>query len=188
MRFWISLTLACALLPACLAQNKLIEQMEYPALDQHPMIGVIHRPYSALGYDPYIDYKVMIDIQDGQKNKKDMSFVLREVGRTYNLHLANGVPPNKLDMRVIIHGSAVSVALNNEAYQARYHTPNPNIELIQALAKLNVKFYLCSQSLAFQQLEPEELLEPIELVLSAKTALTTLDLMNYSYLFIGNKE
>lgn len=161
-------------------------KMVYPAIDVHPWVGVIPHENVALGYDPSIDYKIIFDVVASAKDSSKMNIGLRETARTYNLHIANGVPEEKLNIAIIIHGGSVEAVLNNTAYKEIYGIDNPNTALIDALGEHNVQFYICSQSMAMHQIPAEDLNKNIQIALSAKTAITTLELKGYSYLEFSN--
>jgi len=162
------------------------DKMIYPAIDVHPWVGVIPHENTVLGYDPSLEYKIIFDVVASAKDSSKMNIGLRETIRTYNLHIANGVPEEKLNIAIIIHGGSVEAVLNNAAYKEKYGIDNPNIPLIEALSDHNVQFYICSQSMAMHQIPEDDLNKNIKIALSAKTAITTLELKGYSYLEFSN--
>ena len=95
-------------------------KMKYPVFNLHKYMAVIDTDNTVLKYDASIDYKVVIDVYDRVKDSSKLAGTFREVGRTYNLNIANGVPKDKLKMAVIIHGGAVSSILNDTAYEKKY--------------------------------------------------------------------
>lgn len=161
-------------------------RMEYPVFDFHPFVGVVKTNAKSFRYDKDLNYKIAIDITDGVTDSTQVMGPLREVARTYNLNIANKVPKRKLKMVVVLHGSAINGLLNEEAYQEKYGTPNPNLAVIESMKKEGIEFYVCAQVLAFRRVSEESIVKDVELSLSAKTALTTLDQMGYSYMKINN--
>lgn len=157
----------------------------YPVLDQDPWVGVIKTIHTALPYDSSLTYKIMIDVYDQVKDSVAIHGALREAGRTYNLLAANGVPLKKIMMAVIVYGQAINAILNDAVYEEKYGVQNPNLELINAMHSKGVAFYVCSQNLGFLNIPNESLYAPIEVALSAKTAIITLDQMGYSYLDVN---
>lgn len=139
----------------------------------------------ALKYDKKLNYKVVIDITDTPGDSSKIMRTLREVGRTFNLNMANGVPQRKLSMAVVIHGGAINGILNNEAYQKKYGILNPNLEVIAQMKKEGIEFFVCAQILAFRRVPEEDITKDVELALSAKTALVSLDQMGYTYIKIN---
>jgi intracellular sulfur oxidation DsrE/DsrF family protein len=186
----LSLTLLCILFPTfLLAQlpKHLEGKMTYPVFDFHPFAGVVTTNANALKYNKKLDYKIVIDVTDGVADSSRIMNTLREVARTYNLNIANGVPKNKLKMAVVVHGGAIQGVLNDTAYQEKYGVLNPNIAVIQAMEKEGIEFYVCAQNLAYRQIPEANIMKEINLAISAKTALITLDQMGYSYLNVNDK-
>jgi intracellular sulfur oxidation DsrE/DsrF family protein len=161
-------------------------KMTYPVFDFHPWVGVIPNKTKVLDYDKNLEYKIAIDVTDRHKDSTTVMSTLQEVARTYNLNVANGVKQKNLKIAVVIHGGAIYGILNEEAYQKKYGTSNPNIEVIKAMKKEGIKFYVCGQILAFRQTDEADILKDIEITLSAKTALITLDQMGYTYMSVNN--
>lgn len=160
-------------------------KVSYPVLDQIPWIGVIDWDHSALPYDSTIDYKVMVDVYDKVKEPSDVYGALSETARTYNLLAAHGVPLEKIQMAVIVHGGALDAFFTNEAYQEKFRVDNPNMSLIDELSSLGVKFYVCSQSMAFRNIANESMCEATDIAISAKTSMIILDQHGYSYLNVN---
>lgn len=149
-------------------------------------MGVVDVEFTALKYNPKIDYKVAIDVYDKSSDSTQLNGAIREVARTYNLNLANGVPKEKLQMAVVIHGGATNAVLNEEAYLEKYGVENPNLETLAILKELGVDFYICSQSLGMKNIPPENIIRDVEVALSAKTSFITLDQLGYTYLNVNS--
>ena len=160
-------------------------KVEYPVFDFHPWVGVVKSDAQVLKYDKKLNYRLAIDVTDGVKDSTSILSPLLEVARSYNLNIANGVPQKKLDVTVVIHGSAIWGMLNEDAYQEKYGVENPNLEVIKTLKKEGIEFYVCAQVLAFRNVEFDEISKDVDLAVSAKTALITLDQMGYSYLNVN---
>jgi len=160
-------------------------KIKYPAIDLHPMMGVLDIDSDALFYDASIDYKVVIDAYDDPKDSTQIYNPFSEAARTYNLNIANGVPKSKLQMVVVFHNLNMDPVLNNESYNLKHGIENPNIEVIRTLKDLGVDFYVCGQILGFMNIPKENLAREIEIAISAKTAFIMLDQMGYSYLNVN---
>lgn len=160
-------------------------KMKYPAFKLHTYMGVVDTENSVLKYDSSIDYKLAIDVYDKVKDSSKLTGTFREVGRTYNLNIANGVPKDKLKVAVVIHGGAISSILNDTAYKKKYGIKNPNSEALRVYKEGGVQFYVCGQSLGFLNIPQEDLAPEIDVAISAKTALVTLDQLGYSYLNVN---
>lgn len=160
-------------------------KIKYPAFKLHNYMGVIDTDNTVLKYNSAIDYKVVIDVYDKIKDSTQLAGTLREVGRSYNLNIANGVPREKLKMAVVIHGWAVYAVLNDEAYEKKYGIKNPNLEALKLYKEEGIEFYICGQNLGFFNIPQEDLATEIDISISAKTALITLDQLGYSYLNVN---
>ena len=88
-----------------------------------------------LKYNKDLNYRIAIDVYDRVGDSTQVMSTLREVARTFNLNVANGVPKRKIEMAVVVHGGAISGILNEAAYQERYGVSNPNIQVIKMMKK-----------------------------------------------------
>lgn len=161
------------------------DRMTYPVFDFSPWVGVVKSKAKALKYDRDLEYKVVIDVTDAVKDSTQIIRPLLEAARTYNLNIANGVPKRKMTMAVVVHGGAINAILNEEAYQEKYGVPNPNIEAIRALKKEGVDIYVCAQILSFRQVPEDAVFKSVDLAISARTALITLNQKGYSYINVN---
>lgn len=162
------------------------DYITYPALDFHPWVGVMPIKDPAMGYNPDLDYNIALDLYGKMGDSTEILPVLLEVGRTYNLNIANGVPAEKIHISAVIHGGIVKGILKDEEYQKKYGVSNPNLKAIEELEKVGVKFYTCGQSVAFNNIPQENISPLVQVAISAKTTFITLDQMGFSYLNISN--
>ncbi|WP_223787867.1 DsrE family protein [Marinicella meishanensis] len=95
--------------------------------------------------------------------------------RFINMHTAAGVPVERIQLAVVIHGGAVK-----DVAQATTPNTNPNAPLIEILQQHGVKFYVCGQSAAYYGVGAEDLLPGVELSLSAMTAHALLQQQGYT--------
>ena len=163
----------------------LVGKIKYPTFKLQNFMGVVDTDNAVLKYNPEIDYKVVIDVYDKVKDSSKLASTLSEVGRTYNLNIANGVPEDKLKMAVVIHGGAVRAILNDVAYEEKYGIKNPNLEALRVYKEHGIQFYVCGQSVGFMNLSSDKLAPEIDVAVSAKTAFITLDQLGYSYLNVN---
>lgn len=162
------------------------ENITYPVLDFHPWVGVIPVANGAFPYDPTLDYKIVLDLYGGVKDSTSIHPAIREIARTYNLNIANGVPADKILIAAVIHGGLVKAILSEEEYQKKYQTSNPNLAALKALEDVGVKFYVCGQSMAFNNIAQDKITTMVKMAVSAKTTFITLDKMGYSYLNVSD--
>ena len=96
-----------------------------------------------------------------------------------NLHVVGGVPSEKLQIVVAIHGEASYSVMNNEAYRDKYRTGNPNLDLYKELADAGVKFFICGQSLIARDIERARMVPQVKIATSMLTTITTHQLRGY---------
>lgn len=145
------------------------------------------------GTDPKIDYKIVYDFtaipQIDETEKMDSSKVnwgLEEVGRQFNLHAAAGIPKEKIKMTLVIHALGSRSFLSNEKYQKRYKPDNPNLSLIKQLTDAGVKIVQCGQSATWMGLKKEMFIPEVKIAISAKTAISQLQMKGYALLKMTN--
>jgi intracellular sulfur oxidation DsrE/DsrF family protein len=126
-----------------------------------------------------LTYRVAFDVSRAAESPTDLNPGLNTVARFLNMHAQAGVPLRQLQVAVVVHGTAGKDLLQNEAYHTRLATDNPNAELIQELAAAGVRLILCGQTAASRGLPTDGLLEPVQVALSAMTALAVLQEEGY---------
>ncbi len=106
---------------------------------------------------------------------------LTSAARFLNMHGQAGVPLGRMQLAVVVHGSAVDDILTDRAYAARHAgATNPNADLISALNEAGVRFILCGQSAAARGVDAADVLDGVEIALSAMTAHAVLAQEGYS--------
>lgn len=111
----------------------------------------------------------------GEVNRKFDS-----LARFLNMHVAAGVKKENIQLALIVHGKAVFDLLNEAAYKQKYEMANPNEPLLKALLSNNVRVILCGQSAAAHSLDSRQLVEGVEIELSAMTAHALLQQQGYT--------
>ena len=127
-------------------------------------------------------YKLIFDFWTGKsEDYKQGKFNpgIDEIIRILNLHMASGIPENRMDVAVVVHGPASTAFLNNEAYQKQFGVNNPNLELISQLQKKGVVFTICGQTLQLREIEMDKLVTGMRKSQSARTAFSTYQLKGY---------
>lgn len=135
-------------------------------------------PYVPLGEPDFptpvtVPMKAVFDVArtqgPGEPNPR-----LETPARFLNMHADAGVPVERIQLALVVHGPAARDLLTDEAYRKRYGTANPNRALLEALGAAGVQIILCGQTAAFGGYTAEELLPEVKLALSAMTALVSL--------------
>lgn len=137
-------------------------------------------PFATLKPSPDVEYKVKFDVASGHADAKAVNVSLDTAARFVNMHVRAGVPLDHVKGAVILHGSAAKDALGHAGYRARYGVDNPNLPLIEALARAGVRIYLCGQSAVGRGLKWDEIAPEVKVALSAITAHAILAREGYS--------
>ena len=140
----------------------------------YPVENAIERP------DPEMEYKIVVDIREGNGNEKDVVESLEMLARMINLHAVGGVKKENMNIVAVLHGKATMAVMTNKAYKEKYHLDNPNISLIKLLKAANVKLFVCGQSTRIRGYAEDDILPEIGLSVSAQTILTTYQLKGYA--------
>ena len=105
--------------------------------------------------------------------------MLREGCRIINLHIASGIPAQKLKVVYVIHGNAVDFLLNDKMYKEKFKIENPNLSLIKQMQSKGVKFIVWGQVMSWEGLKLGDLTENVKEAYSAKTALSNYQTQGY---------
>lgn len=108
---------------------------------------------------------------EGALNRK-----FESAARFLNMHAAVGVKADNMRLAVVVHGPAVLDLTG----AARFGGANPNADMIETLQAHGVRFIVCGQSAAFQNVGKEDLLPGVELAVSAMTAHALLQQAGYT--------
>ena len=144
--------------------------------------GIFDVPDAVEKPDPSLDYKIVIELWAPADNPKELHQSVNNIARLINLHVMGGVPKEKLDIVIAIHGEATYTITDSKTYEKRYKAPNPNLEVYQELAKAGVKFFVCGQSLVARKVERPTIIPEIKIATSMLTTVTTHQLKGYAFL------
>lgn len=120
-------------------------------------------------------FRVVFDVSEAAEPGA-LSRRLESAARFLNMHAAAGVPEENINVAIVVHGGA-SRDLRREPQAGE---DNANAPLIAALIAHGVKIYLCGQTAAYYDIEPEDLLPGVRLSLSAMTAHALLQQEGYT--------
>ncbi len=162
------------------------ETMLSPAIPADDTFGAVVgvTPLPEAAEQPRDGAKVVIDLVSRSPKANVVNTGIRKLGRFLNIHAAAGAEPTQLDMVVVLHGPSTLVALDHEAYAQATDSPtNPNLEPIQRLGDLGVRFLVCGQSLAHSGFTPDQVAEDhVTVAVSAFTSIVNKQAEGYSYL------
>jgi intracellular sulfur oxidation DsrE/DsrF family protein len=179
-RRWISSAAAAATMVAALWTG--VAAMAAGPASQEPTYGPVLEDFGPVYYmgavdlaTPLdVDFKALFDVSDAADEPEAGSPAITAAARFLNMHAQAGVPLERLGAAIVLHGGAARWALSHEAYRERYEIDNPNLPLIEALRAAGVRFAICGQTAAARGYTKDELAGPIELALSAMTAIKVL--------------
>lgn len=144
--------------------------------------GIYAIPESTVKPDPTKDYKIVIDVYGGAKDKSKVDGSLNNVARMLNLHAVGGVPADKMKVVIALHGQSTYSTLDHSTYREKFKMDNPNAELIKALKDAGVKIAVCGQSIRSRGFKADELLDEVEVATSMLTTVTHYQNLGYTML------
>ncbi|GLR15940.1 DsrE family protein [Portibacter lacus] len=115
------------------------------------------------------EYKVIFDLYQKNSNPEKINTSLNTIARFINMHANLGVDVSDMKIVAVVHGSASSDIMDDEFHNEKYDVDNPNADLISKLQKAGVEFYLCGQTMHVRNLDRDQILEGVNVALSAMT-------------------
>ena len=155
----------------------------YPLLKAGEGSGVLPVPVITEKPDPNIDYKLLFDfvVKNPDSLAGELNSGLIEIVRRLNLHVASGIPANKLMPVIVVHSGAINAVKTNGSYQKKFKRNNPNIELVEQLQKLGARFIVCGQTMEINELTKNDLLPGMGISLSAQNILSYYQLKGFVF-------
>ncbi|MEB2777280.1 DsrE family protein [Algoriphagus sp. D3-2-R+10] len=144
---------------------------------QFPLVkgfgGIYDVPDAIERPDASLDYYILVDMSTGGAENAEISRWVDNVARMMNLHGLAGVSQERMHVKVVVHGGAIFTLLNNEEYNKRFNTDNPNLPVYEALEAAGVEVLVCGQSLHARGFKKADLYLGVDVALSAMTTVTT---------------
>ncbi len=125
---------------------------------------------------PDTQFKVAFDT--AAPGGRELNRTLESAARFLNMHVAAGVPAERMTLAVVVHGRAVGDV--TQAGGAGGGPPNPNAALVAALLAHGTRIIVCGQSAAGLGIAKADLLPGVEMALSAMTAHALLQQEGYT--------
>lgn len=174
MRYWIVLF---ALWASPLAAQDMSGFTTGPVFKDYGPVADVE-PSAPLPADAF--FRVAFDAVEGAE-AGELNRTLTSAARFVNMHARAGVPEERIDVAVVVHGGAVLDLLRAEPYATRNKgAKNANAGLVEALAGKGVRIIVCGQSAAAHGVANGDLLPEIEVALSAMTAHALLQQQGYT--------
>ena len=150
----------------------------YPAIENYGKVV----QFKDAAQQPRDGSKIVVDITRGDDPDK-MNSAIEKVCRFVNIYAGAGAKAAKVEIAVVLHGSATLAVLNSQAYSKRFKVKeNPTLEVLKVLRNAGVKVYVCGQSLTSKGATPSEVSDQAEVAVSALTSLVNLQADGYSLL------
>lgn len=143
--------------------------------------GIYDVPDAVERPDPNQEYKIVVDLASGSENPGEINPGLINIARMINLHSIGGVPTEKLNVVVAVHNEASYSIMDNESYQQKYKTNNPNLRLYTELHEAGVQVFICGQSLQARKIDRTKITEDVGIAISMLTVLSTYQLKGYAW-------
>ncbi|MBN7812113.1 DsrE family protein [Algoriphagus sp. H41] len=163
--------------PALLVFFLSLAWQAYSQTPQFPIVkgfgGIYEIPDASERPDPSLEYKILVDLSTGADDNKQVSRWVDNIARMMNLHGLAGVPGDRLKVKVVVHGGAIFTLLNDENYQQRFETSNPNLKVYEALKAAGADIMVCGQSMVARNLKTADLWPGVRVAHSALTTITT---------------
>jgi intracellular sulfur oxidation DsrE/DsrF family protein len=125
-------------------------------------------------------YRAVFDVAQAPTENDVVNARIETVARYLNMHVRAGIPTEKMEVALVLHGGAGRYALKNDAYKKRFGVDNPSLPLLDALRAAGVQIVLCGQTANSRGYRPEERAASVDLALSAMTALVMFQSAGYA--------
>ena len=119
-------------------------------------------------------YRAVFEVAQTSEESGQVNVSFNSAARFLNMHAQAGVPAEQLHIALVVHGPAGRDLLNDAVYRERYGVANANIPVLDELARAGVKIIVCGQTAAARDLPRAALAEPVQMALSAMTAMVLL--------------
>lgn len=124
-------------------------------------------------------FKIAFDVaEQGGEDKANRRF--ESLARFLNMQARAGVPPEQIELALVVHGKGGFDLLDNKVYRQKFGSDNTNAPLLSELQKQGVRVILCGQSAAYHGIQNAQLLPGVEMSLSAMTAHALLQQQGYT--------
>jgi intracellular sulfur oxidation DsrE/DsrF family protein len=150
----------------------------YPRIEGH---GAVVRLADA-AEQPRAGSKICVDLTKGGP-ATEINPGLAKAARFVNIYAGAGKKPAAARISVVLHGDATLIVLTDKAYSQKFDVEkNPNLELIRDLNRAGVELLVCGQSLAAKKCRNSDVVEEVQVAVSALTANVNRQQDGYAYI------
>ena len=153
------------------------EKTTGPIIENYGAVWVVEN--ADYKVDKTLALKVVFDIMGSPEDPSALNRSIETAARFLNMHAQAGVPKESLKVALVVHNAASKDVMDNPFYEKKYGTKNPNNELLAALMDNQVQIIFCGQSSNSRNIPKEQLIDGVQLSLSAMTALIQLQDQGY---------
>ena len=129
--------------------------------------------------DPSIKYKILVELTENGSKPDSLNEYLEALATLVNLHAAEGVAKENIQMIVILRKMATYGVFGNELYKEKFKCGNPNIQLLKELMDAGVEFFVCGQTMLKRNMDTKKLAPGTKIASAGLTAITTYQLKGY---------
>src|SRR6187399_2487375 len=97
--------------------------------------------------DPSIKYKIIVELNENGSKPDSLNEYIEALATLVNLHAAEGVPKENIQMVVVLRKMATYAVFGNELYKEKFKCDNPNLQILKELMDAGVEFYVCGQTM-----------------------------------------
>ena len=146
---------------------------EMSAFDTGPVFADFG-PHAAIdgveAFAPDTEFAHSFDVAKAAE-KGERSRAIESAARFINMHVTNGVAEENIRVAVVVHGPAALDLLSAEGWAAHdREDDNGNAAMVREMLDHAVRFIVCGQSATAQGVRADQLIEGVEMDLSAMTA------------------
>jgi intracellular sulfur oxidation DsrE/DsrF family protein len=159
-------------------------QIEYinPAIRNYGKVVKLPRA----SHQPRDGSKIVVDVTKGG-DAATLNPAIEKVARFVNIYRGAGKAPSSVDIAIVLHGDATLASLNADAYANRFRTEsNPNLDCLRQLHEAGVEIFVCGQSLIGKGAQPQQVIDYVDVAVSALTTMVNLQTDGYAYVPLAN--
>jgi len=130
--------------------------------------------------DPSIKYKILVELTENGSKPDSLNEYIEALATLVNLHAAEGVPKENIQMVVVLRKMATYAVFDNELYKEKFKCDNPNLQILKELMDAGVEFYVCGQTMQKRNIDTKKLVAGTKVASSGLTAITTYQLKGYT--------
>ncbi len=144
--------------------------------------GYVEIPNAAAAPTKNSTYRAVFDATRAAEKPTALLPALNMAGSELNALATINAPLWNAKFAIVFHGSAVDGILDDEHYEAKFGTVNPNLKPIAEMKKCGVDFFVCGQYLAGEKIDPKTLTPNVQLAADALLVLMQYQNKGYALL------